>query len=235
MGRDRLQQMKHVQPKQHRDVQLERGVGRQHMHVEVTPHMFPGEGMLRHDRVEATNAGDRLPGRRSAFGNGVITRGIERDNLFKPHCFTLPQFEIEFLSDVARFVDDPTRPVPRVTADERLRARRLRDLNMRLAGADEQRDAVFADDLACRRLQMSIVECAIELGARIDDTPVDRRTHRDARGPVFCGERQFERADVHVADRDEAAFHQRAAPPLAMLETYGAEQHAEPKIDLLAI
>ena len=60
VGRYGLQQVKHVQPKQHRDVQLEPWIGRLDMHVELAPQVLPGKHMVRHHGIEATRARDRL-------------------------------------------------------------------------------------------------------------------------------------------------------------------------------
>ena len=82
---------------------------------------------------------------------------------------------------------------------------------------------------------MLVVELAVQLRARVDDAPVDRRTHRDACRPVVGGQRQFQRAQVHVAHRDQAPLLERTAPPLAVLEAYAPQQHAAPQIELLAV
>ena len=132
-------------------------------------------------------------------------------------------------------VDDPAPALEKLSVDERLRSRRLRDMNIRLAGAHQQTHAVLANDLARQRLQVLVVEFAIELRPRVDDAPVDRRTDRDVCGPVLGGQRQLQRAQVHVAHRDQAPLLERAAPPLAVLEAYGPQQHAAPEIELLAV
>ena len=53
VGRDRLQQVHHVQPQQHRDIQRERRPGGLEVHVEVAPEILPGHAMLRQHRLEA--------------------------------------------------------------------------------------------------------------------------------------------------------------------------------------
>ncbi len=63
-----------------------------------------------------------------------------------------------------------------------------------------------------------VVELAIELRARVDDAPVDRRTHRDGGRPVLGGQRQFQRAQMHVVHRNQASLLERTAPPLAVFE-----------------
>ena len=121
------------------------------------------------------------------------------------------------------------------SVDERPRSRRLRDVNIRLARAHQQAHAVLADDLARQRLQVLVAELAVQLRARVDDAPVDRRTHRDACRPVLGGQRQLQRAQMHVVHRDQAPLLERAAPPLAVLEAHAPQQHAAPQIELLAI
>ena len=108
-------------------------------------------------------------------------------------------------------------------------------MNIRLAGAYQHVHAVLADDLARQRIQMLVVEFAIELRASINYAPIDGRTHDDAPGPVLGGERQLQRADVHVAHRDQPSLLDRSAACLAVLESYVSKQHTAPQIELLAV
>ena len=82
---------------------------------------------------------------------------------------------------------------------------------------------------------MGVVERAIELRTPVDDAPVDGRTDRDAGGPVLGGERQLQRADVHVAHRDQPSLLDRSAACLAVLKSYVSKQHTAPQIEFLAV
>ena len=141
----------------------------------------------------------------------------------------------QFLADIARFFDDLALDLEKPPVEEYLRSRHLGDMNIRLAGAHQQANAILANDLACQRLQVFAVELLIQLRARVDDASVDRRTDRDSSRPVLGGQHQFQRAQMHVGHRDETLLLQQTSSPLSILETYGAQQHAAPQIEFLAI
>jgi hypothetical protein len=234
-GRDGLQQVKHVQAKQHRDVHLEPGIGWQDMDVKATPQVLPGQHMIRHHGIEAVGACHGLARLQTAFGDGMISRGVKRGQLLQHKRRALLEVDPQFLPDVSRSLNHPTPHIDRFSVEERARSRRLRGMNIRLTGAHQQVYAVLADDPAGHWLQVFVVEFAIELRARVYDATVNRRTHRDASGPVVGGQRHFQRAHMHVRHRDQAPLAEGAAPPLSVLEADAAQQHAVPKIKFLAV
>ena len=116
--------------------------------------------MICHHRVEATRSRDGLARRQPTLRNRVIARGVERGQLLEHQRLALPDVDRQFLADIARFFDDLAPNFEKPPVEERLGSRYLGDVNIRLAGAHQQVDAVLADDLACQRLQMFVVEVA---------------------------------------------------------------------------
>ena len=201
VGRYGLQQVKHVQPKQHRDVQLEARRPAGWICTSKRRHRcFQASTWSAITASKRTRARDRLARlqRRTPKWRDRATC-TERGQLLQHQRLALLELDLELLPDVSRFLDDPARASTQLSVDERSRSRRLRDVNIRLAGAHQQVHAVLADDFACQRLQVLVVELAVELRARVDDAPVDRRAHRDGCRPVLGGQRQLQRAQVHVA------------------------------------
>ena len=145
---------------------------------------------------------------------------IERGQFLQHQRLALLAGRLQFLPDVSRFRRwSAAEHRAKLSVEERLRSRRLRDMNIRLAGAHQQVHAVLADGFACQRLQVLVVELAVELSAGVDDAAVDRRSHRDDCGPVFGGQRKLQRAHMHVAIETSRRSWSVAAPPLAILET----------------
>ena len=104
--------------------------------------------MLRHHRIEAARARDRLARLQCAFGDGVIARGIKRNHLIQHQRLALLDLDFEFLPDVTRLLDHPAPDFEQLPVEERPRTRRLRDMNIRLACAHQQAHAILAGGLA---------------------------------------------------------------------------------------
>src|ERR1700676_509269 len=132
------------------------------MHVEAVPKVLPGEHMVCHQGIEATHARYSLARLKHALRNGLVARGIERGQLLQHQRFALLDVDFQFLPDVSRFLGDPALNREKLSVEERSRSRRLRDMNIRLAGAYQQADAVLANDLACQRLQVLVVELTVQ-------------------------------------------------------------------------
>jgi len=235
VGRHRLQQVKHVQAQQHLDVQLEAGVRQPDLHLEAAPQVFPCARMGGQQVVEAAGARDCRACHQPALGDGRVARGVERNRLFQHQCCTLREINVEFLPDVTRFLDQPARNLERLSVADHPRARRLRDVDVRLAGAHPQQHAVLADRFAGQWLEVPVVEFPVEPGAGVDDAPVDRATHGDAARPVLGSQRQLQHAEVHVAHGDQAPLLQQAAPALLVLEAQRAQQQAAVQIQFLVV
>jgi hypothetical protein len=125
-----LQQVKHVQANQHRNVQFEPRIGWLDMNVETPPEVFPSKNMVLHRGIETTRARDRLTRLTPRLRNGVIARGAERYQLLQRQRPALLNVDFQFLADVARLLDDPARDIENLSVKERSRSRHLRDVNI---------------------------------------------------------------------------------------------------------
>ena len=90
--------MKHVQAEQHRNIQLEAGIGELDMYVESTPQVFPGENMICHRGVESAGTRNRLTCLQRAIGDRIVTRSIERGQLLHDQRLALLEVDPQFLS-----------------------------------------------------------------------------------------------------------------------------------------
>jgi DNA-binding GntR family transcriptional regulator len=107
-----------------------------------------------------------------------------------------PRFDVDrqFEADIAWFFDNMAPSLEKLSVEEHLRSGYLGNMDMRLRGTHQKGEAILANDLACQRLQVFVVEFLIELRPRVDDTPVDRRTDGDGSRPVLGSQQQFQGA-----------------------------------------
>ena len=110
----------------------------------------------------------------------MIARGVEGGHLLQHQRLALLDVGFELLPYVSRFLDGAAANLERLPAEKRLGSRRLGDVNIRLASAHQQVHAILANDFARERLQVFVVELAVQLRARVDDASVDGRTHSHA-------------------------------------------------------
>lgn len=141
MGRDGLQEVKHVQAQQHQDVQLAR-LNRFDVHVEPPPQVLPGADMRRHQVVEAPGSRDgfaRLP---CGLCDGVVSGGVERHNLLNAQRLALCNVGSYLLGDVSRLFERPPLDLDPLTFQDHFGSSRLCHVNVRLARTHHKTERV---------------------------------------------------------------------------------------------
>jgi len=230
-----LQQVQHVQPQQHRKVQPEGLAGRLQMHVVATPQVFPGERVTREHGAEALGSFEPLARSDHRFGDRLVARRVQRDELLDHERLALLDGDVELLRDVAMFGHFAPRRCNDFAVDPRARARRLCDPELRLRSSYQQVDRVVREAPALERHQVPVVELPIQLHAVVHHAAVDGRAHRDGRRPVLGNELEFERCKMRMRHGDDPALLQRRSPFRVILEADVPTQHSPPQIELLTV
>ena len=104
--------------------------------------------VVRHLCVEVTRARDRFFRVEPALRDGGISGGVEGGQLLQHQRLSLLEIDVEFLRDMARFLDGSAPSIETLTVLERSRSCRVRDVKIRLAGAHEQVHRVLFEHLA---------------------------------------------------------------------------------------
>ena len=151
-----------------------------------------------HHRLEAPGPAIDLRAASSAFRDGMVARSEQRDGLLESAFLALLQVHRRVPGRrirVRRSVSRAARPRPA----KDLRARGLATRRSDWTGAHAQADAILGDDLTAKRLQVPVVEFAVEPAPSLTTRPsIPERTVTSA-GPVFRGQGELKRAQVHVA------------------------------------
>src|SRR3954467_4252929 len=110
---------------------------------------------------------------------------MQRNKLLHGQGDAFLQLDRELLPQVSRLFDRKPWSFDALPGHERLRPRSLRNVEIRLAGADRERDGIVADRLSGYRHEMLVVELAVQLRSGVHDASVDPGTHGDRPGPVL--------------------------------------------------
>ena len=95
------------------------------------------------------------------------------------------EVDIEFLADVSRLFNMAALCLDTFAIEKCLRSCCRCDLNIRLAGTNQQVDAIFTNRGAGNRFQVLVAELMLKLRTRIDDASVNSRSHCNVTRPVF--------------------------------------------------
>ena len=218
LPRAHLQQVRGVEAQQELDPLLARQLDVAHL-----PELVPGARVAVERLVEAGIPGRALDRRLQRLADAAVAAAVERDVLLHPHGDPLVQLERQHLLDVVLGLVGAAGDVELLAAAEHPRARRLGDLDARLAGAGLQRDHVDALDPGALRVEVSSLQVAVAGHPLVDHPAVERGHDLDPAGPVPRRQVPADRRLVHAVHADEAAAAQAGLPSRPVAEAQLAD------------
>src|SRR5690606_33458719 len=126
------------------------------------------------------------------LGNRVVARGVQRDDLLQNDRFALCELGVQLLRHIVALTDRTSLRLDQVLAYIRAQARCLGHLKFGLRGPYTKIYAVLSSAAACDRLEMLLVELAVEPRAVVHHATVDSRADGQTSRPVLGGERELE-------------------------------------------
>ena len=170
----------------------------------------------------------------SAFGTGVIFRGVLRDNFLYGDCFPFAHLDTKILSDITFFNNRLTRYRNVYMATHHTRTRRLGNTDFGLTRLHLQEDIAIVFCVLLQRDEMPMIELAVAFDAKILHRTIKGRPHLHRSGPVVCGDGQFNGGKVGKPHMNEPAFFDCRLPAMRVSESIITKKKTFFDVQLLA-